>query len=137
MLCAAQDADDEEDLSTPSNAIKLSYDLKRLGSIMLAMAIKQGDDKKRRDAKDFLHLMNICWTNKLAKVTLDERKFNSKKPLPMPGDVQKLARYNQEQLNSLDLHDNTYTTFRRAVILAEARLVLYNRRRVGELQAMT
>jgi hypothetical protein len=67
LLCAAQDADDEEDLATPSNAIKLSYDLKRFASIKLALAIKQGDEVKRRQSKDFSHLMKISWTNKLAR----------------------------------------------------------------------
>ncbi|XP_014669798.1 PREDICTED: protein starmaker-like [Priapulus caudatus] len=134
--CSPQDADDEEELGTPSNAIKLSHNIRRLASAKLAFAIKQGNEPKRRESKDFLTLIKLEWTTKLARVTLETRKFNSKKPLPLPQDVLKLANFNKEELEKLDLNDASYPNYRKVVTLTETRLILYNRRRCGELQAM-
>ena len=91
MLVAKQDAGDEEDLQSPSNAIKLSHDLKKLASIKLAKAICTGDDIKRRESKDFLKVITINISTKLARVLLSERQFGVRKPLPLPRYIKKLA----------------------------------------------
>jgi hypothetical protein len=136
LACAAQDADDEEDLATPSNAIKLHYDLQRLTSIKMGIAMKIGDTKTRKDCKTFLKLITMQYSNRLARVLLQERRFNIRKPLPLPEDIQKLCTFLKKELSSLDLNDSSSKNYLRATKLAEARLILYNRRRCGELQAM-
>ncbi|XP_033725163.1 uncharacterized protein LOC117315128 [Pecten maximus] len=136
LKVARQDNDDEENLEAPSNAIKLSYDLKRLGNIKLAKAIKNGDEANRKAAKDFLKLMEIEWTAKLSRVLLHERKSNKGINLPLPNDVQKLASYLKRELESFNTSDASYDNYRKGVVLVESNLITYNRRRPGEVQAM-
>ena len=139
LKCAKQDDEDEEEIKSPSNAIKLGYDIKRMASAKLGEALKTGNEVKTSEAKDFLKLMTLNWglqVTKLSRVVLSERNFNSYKPLPFPSDVKKLATYLQSSLNSLDLQDYSYTQRKKVAVLSLARLTLYNRRRCGEVQAI-
>ncbi|XP_060064937.1 uncharacterized protein LOC132545279 [Ylistrum balloti] len=137
LKVARQDEDDEEKIEAPSNAIKLAYDLKRMGNLKLANAIKQCDNIKKSEAKDFLKLMQLEWTTKLSRVALEERKHLKNKPLPLPEDVQKLAVYLRSEMENFNIEDTSYENFRNGVILAEAGLITYNRRRPGEIQALS
>ncbi|XP_069107330.1 uncharacterized protein [Argopecten irradians] len=136
LKVARQDDDDEENLEAPSNAIKLAYDLKRVGNIKLAKAIKNGDEENRKASKDFLKLMEIEWTTKLSRVILHERKNNKESLLPLPNDVQKLAIYLKRELETFNLSDASNENYRKGVVLAQANLITYNRRRPGEVQVM-
>ena len=75
---------------------------------------------------------------KLAKTTLDERKFNQKKMLPEPEDVMKMCKYLNRQMELLEneLGEAHFSTYRRACILVEAKLISYNRRRPGEIESI-
>jgi len=137
IKCSSQD--DEEDLTTPSNAIKLGYDIKRMASAKLAKAIKDGNEALQKEAKRILKLMDMEWgvkVKKLATITLTERSFNADRQLPLPEDIQALATYLQTELENLDLTDHTYENFRKVAIFTLARTTLYNRRRCHEVQAM-
>lgn len=137
LKVARQDSVDEETLQAPSNAIKLSYDIKRLASIKLANAIQTSDRVKREAADDFLQLITIQWSTKLERVLLEERKHVQKVPLPLPLDVKKLSEYLKQEALSCDLKNYSYENFRKVVTLGLASLITYNRRRPGEVQAMT
>ena len=65
------------------------------------------------------------------------RRYNNKKPFPLPSDIEKLSKYLKVSLNEFDTHDTSLEKFRLGVTLAEARLVTYNKRRSGEMQAVT
>ncbi|XP_063965463.1 uncharacterized protein LOC135156624 [Lytechinus pictus] len=134
--CQPDDAD-EENLKAPSHALKLGTDLKRVTSIILANAIKKGDNSRRRAAKDFLTLMSIEWSTKLERVLLQERKNKKKQPLPLPKDVERFAVFLKEEALSADLKDYSYTNFRKNAIIALTNLICYNRRRPGEVQALS
>lgn len=47
LKCSKQDAEDEEDLHSPSNSIKLGYDIKRLASA-LGFASENPEMKKKK-----------------------------------------------------------------------------------------
>ena len=91
LQCCSDQLDeltDEETLPSPSNAIKLGFDLKIVASAKIAESIIKKDKKGREDAKDFMDLMEISWSlkvTKLARVTLDNRRMNNKPQLPEPG----------------------------------------------------
>ena len=135
FLVAKQDSTNEEKLEAPSNLLKLSYYLKRVASIKLANALSRGDDKARKESKDFLRLMNIRFTTKVARVTLAERQYGQKKPLPLPRDIKKLSEYIAEELRSLDDSDHSYGNYTKAVRVVQTKLITFNRRRCGEVQA--
>ena len=93
---------------------------------------------QRNEATDFLQLMKLEWgtkVTKLARITIGRRHFNKKTPLPKPEDVQKLSEYLIHELKALDLQKVDKETFRRAVIISQSRLIVYNKRRTGELEA--
>ena len=137
LQCAVQDSDCEEQFGAPSNCIELGYDLKKLGSIALAQAIISQDNVRRRELKDFLSLMDLKWSTKLAKICMLNRRYNNKKPHPLPSDIEKLSKYLKVSLNEFDTHDTSLENHHLGVTLAEARLVTYNKRRSGKMQAVT
>ncbi|KAJ8048693.1 hypothetical protein HOLleu_01110 [Holothuria leucospilota] len=59
LKVARQDALDGENVGVPSNAIKLSFDIKRLTNIKLAKAIQDGVQNARQKATYFLELTAI------------------------------------------------------------------------------
>lgn len=127
----------EEDLKAPSNAIKLGHDIKRMVNAKLAKAIINEDASQKKEAQDFLKLME--WglrVTKLARCTLVECSFNQTKELPLPDDVKTLSEQLQKEVASVDFDDCSFNNFKKAVILALARLTLYNRRRCHEVQAL-
>ena len=134
MRVARQDEDNDEEFGAPSNAIKLKYDLKRLGCLKLSEAIIEKNDLRKSDAEEFIQLMNIRYSDNLAKVSLFNKKLNERKPLPLPEDVKKLAKYINDEMEQFDHADVTYTKYHRAVSLAQAKLISFNRRRCGEVQ---
>lgn len=119
----------------------LGYDLSRLANAKLGIGIKEGNDKAKTEAGEFLQLLKMEWSvkvTKLARVTLDVRHFNKKKEVPDPSDIEKLAAYLVREIKKLDLtiSNSSEILFREAVVLAETRLLLYNRRRPGELECL-
>ena len=84
--------------------------------------------------------MKAEWTSrvtKLAHKVLRERRLLKHFHLPLPSDLKKLAQTVEKQLKGLNLkrEEADATSYRKAVKLAETRLVLYNKRRGGELEA--
>ena len=136
LKVAGQDAVDEENLKAPSNALKLSFDIKRLANIKLGKAIESHSKDKKEAAQDFLQLMSIQWTTKLERVVLEERRRVESKPLPLPRDVVAFSKYLTNEAVSCNLEDMSYANFRKVVMVALAALISYNRRRPGEVQAI-
>jgi len=69
LTTASQDFDDEEDLQSPSTALKMGYDLKRMAGARWAMCLKSGDRQEIENCNDFLKLMQLEWS-KLQKKPL-------------------------------------------------------------------
>ncbi|XP_033729942.1 uncharacterized protein LOC117319213 [Pecten maximus] len=137
IKCCIPFVDDEEDLQSPSNAIKLKYDIRRLLNAKWANVIKSMTDvSEANDCKSFLGLMDVEWNEKVtkhARTVLQRRKYETKKTLPSPMDVQKLTKYLVTELENAVL---TKDNFHRNVMLTQARLLLYNKRRSGELETI-
>lgn len=139
LMCASTDMDDTDDLQNPSNAIKLGFEIKRLVASKKGLAIRARDRLVKEECSDFMDLMTDEWgvrVTKLAQVTLTERMYNNAKELPEPADLKRLSDFIAKELKTVNLEDKTYDTFRRSAQLVEAKLVSYNRRRTGEIQAM-
>ncbi|KAK3108247.1 hypothetical protein FSP39_004029 [Pinctada imbricata] len=129
---------DDEELKYPSTALKLGFDVSRLAGAKSCYGITNRKDELRNEADDFTKLVEKLWkvhVKKRAATLLEERQFNKKTELPLPDDVAKLAKYLVDSLKSLKLTADP-AVFQRVVVLTEARLLLYNRRRPGELEAI-
>nr|XP_022330999.1 uncharacterized protein LOC111129143 isoform X1 [Crassostrea virginica] len=146
LACGYSDSSQLEDdeLHHPSTPIKIGFDITRLAGLKLALSIKMSDEVGRKEATDFLQLLKMEWStrvNRISRATLAERNFNRRKPLPDPEDIVKLASYLVTELqkleNDLDPVLADGVKFRRVVMLVQSRLLLYNRRRPGELEALS
>ena len=84
--------------------------------------------------------MNVFWgtrVTKLARNTLVERQFNKRQVLPDPNDIQKLNEYMNTQLSSIDLEEISLENYNKVARLVATKLLQYNRRRPGEIEAIT
>ena len=130
--------DDISELKSPSNAIKLKYDLKRLVNMKYAFLLKTNQEGREvSDCKSFLKLMTLEWSERVTKVArtiLQQRKFMESKDLPSPEDIEKLTRYLVLELGSIQLIPENYM---KIAVLCQTRLMMYNKRRSGELEVIT
>ena len=125
-------SDDLDDLKSPSNAIKLKYDIRRLVNAKYAYLLKR--DQTGTDCKSFLQLMKIQWAEKvtkLARTVLQKRKLIERKELPSPADIEKMTRYTTKKLAATPLTKENYWDILK---LTQTRLLLFNKRRSGELE---
>lgn len=139
LITASPGFDDEEDLQAPSTAIRLGYEIKRMLSAKWAEGIKSKDDAAANDSKSFLKLMKFEWSTKvtkLATVTLQVRSFNKEKSLPEPEDIIKIQEKIRNDIKNFDEKDTTPQNFRFAAEVSQARLLLYNKRRSGEIEGI-
>lgn len=131
--------DNAEELKHPSVSIKLGFDVSRLASLKLALAIKNGRTSDREEVMDFISLVKIQWSSKVAKlarVNLNRHHFDTPKTLPHPSDIKTLTDFLVKELDALNLEDHSKDNFRRVANLTLARLITYNRRRCGEVEAL-
>ena len=138
LAIAKPSMDDEMELESPSNAIKFKYDLLRLTFSKIAYAIKSRSETCQRDAESFKTLISISWSEqvtRLARSVLDTRRLNKAVVLPDPEDIRKLGEYLVKSLERLDLDCADWDTFKKTMRLVQTRLLCYNKRRSGELEA--
>lgn len=142
LTTASPDFDDDEDLKAPSTAIKLGNDIKRMVGAKWAMSLKSYKQEEVSKCNDFLKLMQLEWSvkvTKMALITLQLRQFSREKSLPHPDDLVNLQNHVKAEVNKLELGQAkaSLTTFRRAVELCQTRLLIYNKRRSGEIEAIS
>ena len=140
----------DEDLQSPSNAIKMRYDLKRMSRAKKSLAVKELDKDRekgtkwrnaRDEAKEFMQDLDDNFDEKVTKLArniLEERLLNKKEKLPDPEDVQELSTHMVGELEDMDLctTDVTWERYKHVVTYVQARLLTYNKRRSGELEAV-
>ncbi|XP_062566938.1 uncharacterized protein LOC134229248 isoform X2 [Saccostrea cucullata] len=139
LKCSFPNADDDDDLLSPSNAIKLKYDLYRLVNSKWALIVKTSGSENSKEAKEcktLASLMDIEWKERvttIARAVLSRRKFDEKKELPSPEDIEKMTKHLSKELMETSLTSENFT---RLVTIVQTRLLLYNKRRTGELEAI-
>ncbi|XP_053383094.1 uncharacterized protein LOC123541349 [Mercenaria mercenaria] len=137
VLLACGKTNDEE-LKYPSVALKIVEDLKKMVAAKIAYAAKSRDFQAREEGKLFDDFLTNEWKAKVknqAAELLKQRQLKKKDPLPDPQDIATLTKFLIENLETIKL-DSDITVYRRVVLLTEARLLLYNRQRPGELESL-
>lgn len=121
--------DDIENLRSPS--------IKVINEKWARIQIRETPDPDEAHSCDtFLRLMNIKWTErvtKMARTVLVQRSFIKEVEIPSPDDIKTLTEHICKELPILNLQNYVESTYKRAVVLCQARLVLYNKRRSGEI----
>ncbi|XP_033758006.1 uncharacterized protein LOC117340354 [Pecten maximus] len=134
--------DDIQELKSPSNAIKIKYDLKRVVEFKWSKVQTNGLDKKQgEDCDTLIRLITIHCSEsvtRLARTVLAVRSFNKTIEIPAPEDIEVLNKYvDNQMLHEIDLTTIDLATFRRAVALVQTKLLLFNKRRSGEIDQIT
>ncbi|XP_033725026.1 uncharacterized protein LOC117315012 [Pecten maximus] len=142
VQCSLQVCKDEEHgkLKNPITAIKLGYDLNRLATAKLGYAIKESNEDEKREARDVLKLLQSEWSSQVSKLTSgssESKDLKKKNEMPDAEDIRKLALYLVLQLKNIDLENLNQDMFREAVVLTQARLILYNRCLPEELEKLS
>ena len=123
--------------------LKLGHNLRRCADILKNMSIRDSNTDEILRAERFLHLMNTEYITVSANAlkTLNEKKFNSPKYLPLAKDVKKFNEFiNISRKASRDSLQKNHCDAKNFTKLSELTLVsilLFNRRRTGEIQRMT
>ena len=146
---AIRGMDDEEELKSPSTAIKVRYDLLKMARAKKSLSTKELDKDRennswkiaRDEAVEFLEDVAENWDEKVSKKArqiLEDRKINRAEHLPDPQDVEKLSKHLVEVLSKSDLSKDgvTWERYKHTTMYVQARLLMYNKRRSGELEAV-
>ncbi|VDI46116.1 Hypothetical predicted protein [Mytilus galloprovincialis] len=138
LQCCLPYMDDMEELKAPSNGIKIKYDLRRMITARWAITVKKDVHSLcAKELKTCLELIKMEWgerITKLARSVLVRRSFQVKHDLPSPEDIRKLTSYLIECLKAVDLKEENYS---RIVQLSQTRILMYNKRRSGEVDAIS
>ena len=120
----------------PSLAMKLSGSLKKCAYILLGNGIKADDALNEQNARKFLelHATEFSLISAKAKQNLDTRKFNVAQPLPLFKDLSRLTSHINEKTKALNKMAPSVTTYVNLAKLNLAAIILFNRKRSGEVE---
>lgn len=126
---------------TPSLAIKLGQSLQKCALIIKADCIRTGDPVSEKQTEKFSELASIEWNHKVssgARTSLYERKFNKPNMLPLSEDIlkiqSKLSEVMTENKKLLTSGGNNKVAWKTLAEVTLSKLILFNRRRSGEVQ---
>uniref|UniRef100_A0AAV2JNT2 Uncharacterized protein n=1 Tax=Knipowitschia caucasica TaxID=637954 RepID=A0AAV2JNT2_KNICA len=135
---------DEEKLSyrTPSLALKLGHTLNKICNIIQCRALMAEDDRLVKSAETFSKLYTSKWCELVshsALNTLSTLKYNKPSTLPFTEDVRTLHQYLQKSADAAvgslteEATSKTYAELSKVIL---AQIILFNRRRAGEVSKM-
>ena len=128
----------------PSIGIKLGISLGHILNLVLGEAIEAGDQHMITQCEQFERLISLRWNNeinRLARIELDERKWNRPKLIPLTADVQCLTAHIKmvcsSAVSALATDDTDVDAWRRLASGTLVLLMTFNRKRSGEVAKIT
>ncbi|XP_041967748.1 uncharacterized protein LOC121724899 isoform X8 [Alosa sapidissima] len=127
----------------PSLALKIGHSLRKISDLIMCRALMEEDQEGVDSIKRFHTLHETKWSELVshsALSNLSEAKYNKSTRLPLAKDVQKLQLYlgQQVELAKEKLADNpTAGTYAALAKVTLCQVILFNRRREGEVARMT
>ena len=130
--------------SIPSLALKLGHSLKKCSMILISEALQTGSKDKEDRGNAFVRLCDIEWSDQIsakALKTLHDHKLNKVTILPLAADISKMTHYlsceSEKAMNDLQvLSESNHTAWITLSEVTLAQVILFNRRRVGEVAKM-
>ncbi|XP_024119917.1 uncharacterized protein LOC112141094 isoform X9 [Oryzias melastigma] len=129
--------------STPSLALKLGHSLQKLNDILHCRALMAQDSTLIKSTQSFKTLYSTKWSEFISHTalsTLNERHFNKPSTLPFTEDVQCLHRHlekiTDQALKDFEEHSSP-KSYSELCKVTMAKVILFNRRRGGEVSKMT
>lgn len=111
-----------------------------IGELLVIEAMKLDDQEKERDVERFLKVFKKDVTNKISKlvaITKAENQSNTNDNIPTTADISKLSKYLDSERDAcfFQLAQNySYAVWLKLSQLTMASILIYNRRRAGEMQ---
>ena len=123
------------DLKHPSTLKNLGYEIKHYIEIKEELAIEEQNVEDITQSKYFKKLYKRRWglLSSSAQKQLEERQYNEESELPSCEDLKKVTDYIKVSLGEDKLASIGYKDL---VQLVQTRLLLFNKRRPGELEAL-
>ena len=129
--------------SRPSFALKVGHELRRSAELVRNVALKRHDQALLQKANEFLQVRSFEWpalVSGTALSTLSRQKQNKPDLLPCTTDVVTLVKYLKAKISSLlqQMTDNpSCSTLHQLCEVTLARIIVFNKRRSGEVSRMT
>ena len=134
--------------ATPSLALKLGHSVKKCAMILVSAALQSASREVEEKANAFMRLCEIDWSHEVsssALTTLKDKKLNSTQILPLTEDISKFHDFLRTSVTEsiAVLQSTTHDSESKSKAwlsltqLVLAQLILFNRRRVGEVSKMT
>ena len=130
--------------SSPSFALKIGHELRRCADLVRNMALKQHDMDMLQKAEAFLKVRQFEWPVMIsspALATLASRKQNRPCMLPCSSDLTMLMKYLKSSvlrlMSQLESSHNPRLFWHSLAELTVARIIIFNKRRSGEVARMT
>ena len=137
LKCASKERKDvaeTADLESPSVVGRIGFDLSKMATTKLCLALENLDQKTKQEALDFLELMNRRWGMKVNRIaSMAELEMKKRVLLPSPKDIETVTVHIKGQIDVI-LQRTQKVAFDELQKITMARLFLYNRRRAGELE---
>ena len=139
----------EEDglFSTPSLALKLGHSLKKCATILQGKHLEDGDTEGASRAASYRQLVEMNWSDEVSRSalrTLTRNKMNKPRLLPLTEDIVKLSKHLKEEaakqcviIENASDSDNIQAAWKLLNEAALASIILFNRKRAGEVSKMS
>ncbi|XP_041474303.1 uncharacterized protein LOC121423085 [Lytechinus variegatus] len=125
---------------TPSLALKIGHSLRKVAEILKSEALMNGDAALKQKSGDFISLYQMKWEELVsthALRTLQEKRRNKPKYLPITADVSKLTKHLKEKVSGgkdkLTKEPDNQQAWRDLAEVTLASLIVFNRKRAGEV----
>lgn len=142
-LCKLNITDDgRREFQIPSLALRLGHLLKKISTIKQGYCLRNDLIDDLKHAENFGQLLQAEWTDSIASNalnTLRRRKDQTIEVLPLTDDLRQLREYQMKmmkqcisQIKELPL----FSTWRKLAQLTMARMIIFNKRRGGEVSRL-
>lgn len=126
----------------PSLALKIGHSLLKVSDIIRCHALMAGNEDLIKSSEAFQKLYQAKWSEYIshcAPSTISDLKYNKPDSLPLSEDIQKLHKHldKRAELATAELkQDATVQNYSSLANTTLTKIVLFNRRRMGEVSKM-
>ena len=142
-ICGVMHTEDgRRTFKTPSLAVRLGHLLIKIGNVKRGWALQCQNEANRLASETFLSLVKSEWTDTVSSCalnTLKRRKDQSVQILPLTEDLVKVKRHMLKEMTMKTqdlLSSPEYTTWRKLAQVTMSKLILFNKRRGGEVSRL-
>ena len=142
-ICGVMSTDEgRRAFKKPSLAVRSGHLLVKIGNVKRGCALRRQNEGDRLATETFLSLLKSEWTDTISSCalnTLKRRKDHQVQILPLTEDLVKVRDHmlkEMEKGSRVVLSNHDYSTWRKLAQMTMSRLILFNKRRGGEVSRL-